>query len=110
MSHRATSTDGARGGRVLNREQFVVYARDQIATAMILLAAHGHAGRACGCGRPWPCPQQRSLTATAEHFRGRLALLDPTLVLPMLTPPTTPDAGRRPLQRLRTLLRLIVGR
>ncbi|MEU8004807.1 hypothetical protein AB0B66_26915 [Catellatospora sp. NPDC049111] len=103
MSRGAVSHDNARGGRVLDRDQFIAYARTRIATATTLLAGHYLAPGGCGCGRPWPCPQQESLSAVAEHYHGRIALLDTTVALPVVTsrtPPTTSDTAHRTLRKL----------
>ncbi|MFD0596935.1 hypothetical protein ACFQZ4_35635 [Catellatospora coxensis] len=75
-----------------------------------MLAGHGPVPGGCRCGRPWPCPQQESLSAVAEHYEGRLALLDLTVALPVVTARTTPTSTE-PVRRTRQgLLRRFFSR
>lgn len=84
-------------GGALTREQFTAYAREQIAAIAMLLAGHRPAGAACSCGRPVPCPQAGSLTATREHYRRQLDWLERTQQLPVLAVPM--PAGQRHRRR-----------
>ncbi|WP_155372656.1 hypothetical protein [Catellatospora vulcania] len=110
MSRRATSRHRARGGRVLDRDQFITYARVQVDTATSLLAGHGPSPGGCACGRPWPCPQRESLSAVAEHYQSRLALLDETVLLPVITPVAIPAVAESARRTLGGLLRLAYRR
>ncbi len=102
------STPVAAGtGHALDHDRLAARARSGIDTAMDLLARHEVSNGICSCGRPDPCPQRQSLTATLDHHRGTLALLEKTLVLPVLPAASTEVAGRRwrPISGLRNRLR-----
>lgn len=95
-------------GHTLTLEQFAIYAREQIRTIDGLLSGHRTAGEVfCRCGRPRPCPQARSLTATREHYRHRIAGLDDqTRLLPIIAPPPDWPRHRRRAAVLALLRRL----
>ncbi|MDI1462550.1 hypothetical protein QEZ54_16380 [Catellatospora sp. KI3] len=84
------STSTAGHGRVLNREQFVAYAKGRIDAATTLLDRHARMAGICSCGRALPCPLAQSLARTAAHFRGRLAAVAGS---------APPRRGRRPRAR-----------
>ncbi|MBV1855080.1 hypothetical protein [Catellatospora tritici] len=69
------STSMAGTGRVLNREQFVAYARGRIDAATALLHEHARVNGVCTCGRALPCPLAQTLASTATHYRRRLAAI-----------------------------------
>ncbi|GIF98550.1 hypothetical protein Cci01nite_36440 [Catellatospora citrea] len=73
--------------RSLTTEQFGVYARRQIAAADDILGRHGRLrGDLCGCGRLWPCPVVATCVQMREHFLARLALIEATTRLPVVSP------------------------
>jgi hypothetical protein len=84
--------------RKLSGDQFADYARQQIAVASQILAHHRPTSSGCSCARQWPCPVALSCQQTRDHFQGRLALLDATIQLPVISPATT-DC-RSPWRRL----------
>lgn len=87
--------------RVLSKEQFTAYANTQIEMAEQILAVHRPGANVwCSCGKQVPCSVRQHATATRDHYRGRLALLDSTVVLPVLAP----AVEARPLPLWRRLI------
>ena len=87
--------------RALNQAEFTTYAQQQIEMADQMLAGHRPgAGRWCSCGRELPCSVVAAATATKQHMRAKLALLEATVVLPVLAP----AAQGRPVPLWRRLL------
>jgi len=75
--------------RALNQAEFTTYAQQQIEMADQMLAGHrpgAGAGQWCSCGRELPCSVVAAATATKQHMQAKLALLDATVVLPVLAP------------------------
>jgi len=85
--------------RKLNREQFTAYANTQIEMTSQILAGHRPAANGwCSCGKQLPCSVVEHATATRDRYQATLALLDATVVLPILAP------AARPMSRWRRLL------
>jgi len=73
--------------RVLSHAQFTVYAQQQIEMAEQMLARHRLGpGRWCSCGRQMPCSVVAAATAAKQHMQAKVALLEATVVLPVLAP------------------------
>jgi len=90
--------------KALNKDQFAAYAHEQISAAEQILGRHrpGRNGW-CSCGKQVPCSVFEHATATRDGYRAKLALLDATVMLPVLAPPA--EASPVPLWR-----RLLRGR
>jgi hypothetical protein len=87
--------------RVLNHAQFTAFSQQQIEMADQMLAGHRPGpGRWCSCGRQMPCSVVVAATAAKQHMHAKLALLEATVVLPVLAP----VAQARPLPLWRRLL------
>lgn len=90
--------------RTLHSEDFVGYARAQIAAAEQILAGHQQgSGGLCCCGRLWPCSVAQACTRTRDHYQAGLALLEQTIALPAATAVEAAprSAWRRLLARIR---------
>ncbi len=87
--------------RVLSHAQFTEYAQRQVEMADQMLAGHRPGpDRWCSCGRQMPCSVVAAATAVKHHMQARLALLEATVVLPVLAP----VASARPVPLWRRLL------
>jgi hypothetical protein len=72
--------------KALDHEQFAAYARAQIRDAQAILALHRSAGTGlCSCGRRQQCSVVTVCTRHIAHYRKKLALLDLTQPLPLIT-------------------------
>ena len=86
----ATESWSPRGGymRTLNLVQFRKFADRQIEMANRMLAMHRPgSGYFCSCGKELPCSVAAHTIAIRDHFKRKLALLEATVVLPVLAPP-----------------------
>jgi hypothetical protein len=85
----------------LTQQQFTMYARQQIDTAVAMLARHQDGPGYCSCGRELPCSVAEACHRTRDHYQGKPAVLDATAKLPEL--PSVQEPSRVP--RWRRLLR-----
>ena len=80
-------------GRRLDADQFAAYARDQIRDATAILQRHRpDRYELCCCGRPRPCTVVDTCQRSIDHYRGKLALIEATLPLPIVVPATPATA------------------
>lgn len=92
--------------RKVNAEEFARYAQEQIASALSILGRHRAAGGGfCSCARQWPCSVATTCTSRVDHYRGKLALIEMTVALPIVSVARPAATHRGWLCRLfRTLL------
>ncbi|MEV6927405.1 hypothetical protein AB0M46_23270 [Dactylosporangium sp. NPDC051485] len=84
-------------GRGLSAQEFIAYAREQMAGIESLLERHRRTGPSCGCGRPLPCPVEETLRNRQEHFSTGIALAERTVQLPVVVPvPVNVGSHSRP--------------
>ncbi|GAB4059907.1 hypothetical protein GCM10028775_73250 [Catellatospora paridis] len=70
---------------MMTADQFVAYARRQIAAAEQILSEHARLGPGmCSCGRSWPCPVAVSCAQMRDHYAAKAALVEATQVLPVV--------------------------
>jgi hypothetical protein len=87
--------------RVLSKEQFATYATTQIEMAEQILAIHRPGANGwCSCGKQLPCSVSQHATTTRDRYRAQLAVLDSTVILPVLAP----AAEARPVPLWRRLI------
>jgi hypothetical protein len=69
-------------GRTMTADEFVTYARGQVASIDVILESHRPEGRACACGRQLPCSAVETLTTRRTHFLSKIAIAETTVPLP----------------------------
>lgn len=89
-------------GRVMNAQEFVAFAKDQIAAVGGMLERHRRSGPGCTCGRPVPCPVEETLRQRQQHFSERIALAEKTVQLPVMGPPSIRAGSQVPPHRVRS--------
>jgi hypothetical protein len=84
----------------LDKNQFRKYAGGQVTMAEQMLAGHQPgAGGYCSCGKQLPCSVAEHAAATRDHYLGKLALLDATVLLPVLATAAAGQGEQLPMWR-----------
>jgi hypothetical protein len=87
--------------RVMNAQEFVAYANEQVAAIVDMLKRHRPSGPSCSCGRQAPCPVEESLRQRQQHFSERIALAEKTAQLPIVGLPSAQADPQIRLHRVR---------